>query len=109
MRASEAGGQQVKHMASGMDVNAVAKKEEEEEDKAGDHLWKTCFSCRKKGHFSMECALSSKREEMCEVSVRGMAILLCVVTATLHLKRGERLLQRMPPTTTARPIKWDVL
>ena len=36
-RASEAAGQQVKHMAGRIDVNAVAKKE----DKAYEHLRKT--------------------------------------------------------------------
>ena len=46
-RALEAAGQQMKHMAGGIDVNTVTKKE----DKAYDHSRKTCFICGKTGHF----------------------------------------------------------
>ena len=59
-RASEAAGQQVKHMAGVSDVNAVGRKE----DKTNDQSAKMCFSCGKAGHFSRDPCCPAKRR-MC--------------------------------------------
>ena len=94
-RASKAAGQQMKHMAGGMDVNAVTKKE----NKAYDHSGKTCFSCGKK---AISHGISAVRPKGGNVrNARDAAILLRVakLTVALHLKRRECLIQRKPLTT----------
>ena len=85
-RASEAAGQQVKHMANASDVNAVGRKE----DKPNDQLAKTCFSCGKAGHFSRK--VGSVPAASC------MAILQCAAeTSTeMHLRQEKAIVQRAP-------------
>ena len=66
-RASEAAGQQVKHMAGVSDLNAVGRKE----DKTNDQSAKTCFSCGKAGHFSQDPCCPAKGRKCSSCSMYG--------------------------------------
>ena len=101
-RASEAAGQQVKHMAGVSDVNAVGQKE----DKTNDQSAKTCFSCGKAGHFS---------RDPCCLAARCMAILqFAAETSTERsLRREEGFVQRTPVVIVRRSedrqTKWKIM
>ena len=72
-RASEAAGQQVKHMAGVSDVNAVGQKE----DKTNDQSAKTCFSCGKAGHFSRDPCCPAKGTKCSSCSMYGHFAVCC--------------------------------
>ena len=72
-RASEAAGQQVKHMAGVSDVNAVGRKE----DKTNDQSGKTCFSCGKAGHFSLDPCCPAKGRKCSSCSMYGHFAVCC--------------------------------
>ena len=72
-RASEAAGQQVKHMAGVSGVNAVGRKE----DKTNDQSAKTCFSCGKAGHFSRDPCCPAKGRKCSSCSMYGHFAVCC--------------------------------
>ena len=72
-RASQAPGQQVKHMAGVSDVNAVGRKEDETNDQSA----KTCFSCRKAGHFSRDPSCPAKGRKCSSCSMYGHFAVCC--------------------------------
>ena len=72
-RASEAAGQQVKHMAGVSDVNAAGRKE----DKTNDQSAKTCFSCGKAGHFSRDPCCPAKGRKCSSCSMYGHFAVCC--------------------------------
>ena len=72
-RASEAAGQQVKHMAGVSDVNAVGRKE----IKTNDQSAKTCFSCGKAGHFSRDPCCPAKGRKCSRCSMYGHFAVCC--------------------------------
>ena len=72
-RASEAAGQQVKHMAGVSDVNAVGRKE----DKTNDQSAKMCFSCGKALHFSRDPCCPVKGRKCSSCSMYGHFTVCC--------------------------------
>ena len=84
-RASEAAGQQVKHMAGVSDVNTVGRKG----DKTNDQLAKTCFSCGKAGHFSWVGRVPAAP---CKAILQSAA----ETSTEMHLRQEKAFVQRAP-------------
>lgn len=72
-RASEAAGQQAKHMVGVSDVNVVGRKE----DKTNDQSAKPCFSFGKAGHFSRDPCCLAKGRKCSNYSMDGHFAVCC--------------------------------
>ena len=106
MRASEAAGQQMKHMAGVSDVNAFGQKE----DKTNDQSAKMCFTCGRAGHFSRDPCCPAKGRKCSSCSMYGH---FAETSTKLHLRQEEGFVQRTPVAIVRRSedrqTKWKIM